>query len=35
MLLKEDFKGRLVSGLRGMGARGDEEEEEEEEENIM
>ncbi|KAI3361820.1 hypothetical protein L3Q82_002150 [Scortum barcoo] len=28
----EDFKGRLVSGLRGMGLRKDEEEEEEEEE---
>lgn len=32
MLLKEDFKGRLVSGLRGMGVRKDEEEEKEEEE---
>lgn len=29
MLLKEDFKGRLVSGLRGMGASENEEEEEE------
>ncbi len=31
VLLKEDFKGRLVSGLRGMGVRKDEEKEEEEE----
>lgn len=35
VLLKEDFKGRLVSGLRGMRARMDEEEEEEEEEKIL
>lgn len=32
VLLKEDFKGRLVSGLRGMGVRKDEEKEEEKEE---
>lgn len=35
MLLKEDFKGKLVSGLRGMGVRKNEEEEEEEEEKIQ
>jgi len=29
VLLKEDFKGRLVSRLRGMGAREDEEEDRE------
>lgn len=35
VLLKEDFKGRLVSGLRGMGVRKDEGEEEEEVEKIL
>lgn len=35
VLLKEDFKGKLVSGLRGMGVRKNEEEEEEEEEKIQ
>ena len=35
VLLKEDFKGRLVSGLRGMGVREDEEEEEEEKEKMQ
>ncbi len=35
VLLKGDFKGRLVSGLRGMGVRKNEEEEGKEEEKIL